>query len=185
MSEQPSSTIQVTCPCCSATLTIDPTLSVVLNHKLPAKPQLIAELNAAQYVKEEATRRDEKYQQIVEAEKNKSKVLEAKFQELPQEGQRRADHQAAKRHRYRLGVTLSKSPGSRKPDILKSRLKVEKLQWCYDDWASKIAPIGIHCDHARNAWKKPGQPLRKVEPRAQASGRSSFDPGSCLRRMSN
>ena len=30
----------------------------------------------------EATRRDEKYQQIVEAEKNKSKVLEAKFQEL-------------------------------------------------------------------------------------------------------
>src|SRR5262245_11479308 len=83
MSEQPNSTIQVTCPCCSAMLTIDPTLSVVLNHKLPAKPQLIAELkNAAQFVREEATRRDEKYQQIVEAEKNKSKVLEAKFQEL-------------------------------------------------------------------------------------------------------
>lgn len=77
------STILVICPCCSATLTIDPSLSVVLNHKLPAKPQLIAELkNAAQFVKEEATRRDEKYQQIVEAEKNKSKVLEAKFQEL-------------------------------------------------------------------------------------------------------
>src|SRR5215510_5572092 len=83
MSEQTNSTIQVTCPCCSAMLTIDPKLSVVLNHKLPEKPQLIAELkNAAQFVKEEATRRDEKYQQIVEAEKNKSKVLEAKFQEL-------------------------------------------------------------------------------------------------------
>ena len=66
MSEKPNSTIQVTCPCCSATLTIDPTLSAVLNHKLPAKPQLVAELkNAATFVKEEATRRDEKYQQIV------------------------------------------------------------------------------------------------------------------------
>jgi hypothetical protein len=83
MANKEISTIVVICPCCSATLTIDPTLSVVLSHKLPAKPQLIAELrNAANFVKEEATRRDEKYQQIVEAEKNKSKVLEAKFQEL-------------------------------------------------------------------------------------------------------
>ena len=83
MSNEVSKTIQVACPCCSATLTIDPTLAAVLDHKLPAKPQLIAELkDAAKLVKEEASRRDEKYQQIVEAEKNKSKVLEAKFQEL-------------------------------------------------------------------------------------------------------
>ena len=75
--------IQVTCPCCDATLTIDPSLPAVLDHKLPPKPQLIAKLqDAANFVKEEANRRDEKYQQIVEAEKNKSKVLEAKFQEL-------------------------------------------------------------------------------------------------------
>jgi hypothetical protein len=83
MTDKETSTIVVTCPCCSATLTIDPSLSAVLSHKLPAKPQLIAELkSAAQFVKEEATRRDEKYHQIAEAEKNKSKVLEAKFQEL-------------------------------------------------------------------------------------------------------
>ncbi|HEU4345038.1 MAG TPA: hypothetical protein VFU31_26100 [Candidatus Binatia bacterium] len=82
MSDKPT-TIQVTCPCCSATLTVDISLPAVLNHKLPAKPQLIAELkDAAKMVREEATRRDEKYQQIAEAEKNKSKVLEAKFQEL-------------------------------------------------------------------------------------------------------
>jgi hypothetical protein len=55
---------------------------VVLNHKLPPAATHRRVKNAAQYVKEEATRRDEKYQQIVEAEKNKSKVLEAKFQEL-------------------------------------------------------------------------------------------------------
>jgi hypothetical protein len=83
MSDKPNSTIQVTCPCCSATLTVDPNLRAVLDHKLPARPQLIAELkDAAKMVRDEATRRDEKYQQIAEAEKNKSKLLEAKFQEL-------------------------------------------------------------------------------------------------------
>lgn len=83
MAENERSTVQVTCPCCSATLTIDPSLPAVLDHKLPAKPQLIAELkDAARLVREEAARRDEKYQQIAEAEKNRSKLLEAKFQEL-------------------------------------------------------------------------------------------------------
>jgi len=77
------STIQVACPCCGATLTIDPSLSAALDHKLPAKPPIVAELkDAAKFVKEEATRRDEKYQQIAEAEKNKGKVLDRKFQEL-------------------------------------------------------------------------------------------------------
>ncbi|HEY2919644.1 MAG TPA: hypothetical protein VGK77_11705 [Candidatus Binatia bacterium] len=83
MSENPNSTIQITCPCCDAILTIDPALSAVLDHKLPVKPQMAVDLKeAVKLVKEEATRRDEKYQKIAEAEKNKSKVLEAKFQEL-------------------------------------------------------------------------------------------------------
>jgi hypothetical protein len=82
MSDQPT-TIQITCPCCDATLTIDPVLSAVLDHKLPVKPQMAVQLkDAVRLVNEEATRRDEKYQKIAEAEKNKSKVLEAKFQEL-------------------------------------------------------------------------------------------------------
>jgi hypothetical protein len=76
-------TIQIVCPCCGATLTVDPTLPAVLDHKLPARPQMLAELkDAAKLVKEEATRREEKYQQIAEAEKNKGKVLDRKFQEL-------------------------------------------------------------------------------------------------------
>jgi hypothetical protein len=83
MSEKNSPTIQVTCPCCDANLTVDPALSAVLDYKLPPRPQIVGELrDAAKLVKEEATRRDQKYQQIAEAEKNKSKVLEAKFQEL-------------------------------------------------------------------------------------------------------
>lgn len=76
-------TIQVACPCCDAILTIDSTLAVVLDHKMPVKPRMAVNLkDAVNQVKGEAGRRDEKYQQLAEAEKNKSKVLEAKFQEL-------------------------------------------------------------------------------------------------------
>ncbi|MBM4296429.1 MAG: hypothetical protein FJ143_01675 [Deltaproteobacteria bacterium] len=75
--------IQITCPCCDATLTIDTQLSVVLDHKVPVKPHVAVNLkDALEQVKGEAGRRDEKYKQLAEAEKNKSKVLEAKFQEL-------------------------------------------------------------------------------------------------------
>ncbi|MDH3443609.1 MAG: hypothetical protein OEN50_06785 [Deltaproteobacteria bacterium] len=83
MSEKPNSTIQVTCPCCDAVLTIDPQLAAVLDHKLPVRPKMAVDLkDAVKMVHGEAARRDEKYKQIAEAEKNKSKVLEAKFQEL-------------------------------------------------------------------------------------------------------
>lgn len=75
--------IHVTCPCCDARLTIDPALAVVLDHKLPVKPQVVANLqDALNQVKGEAGRRDEKFKLAAEAEKNKSQVLEAKFQEL-------------------------------------------------------------------------------------------------------
>lgn len=83
MSEKELVTIHVTCPCCGATLTVDPSLPAVLDHKLPSKPHVVAKMeDVPKLVKEEASRRDEKYQQIVEAEKNKGKVLDRKFQEL-------------------------------------------------------------------------------------------------------
>jgi hypothetical protein len=81
--EKKTTTIQITCPCCDATLTIDPVLGAVLDHKLPVKPHMAVQLkDAVKQVNEEASRRDEKYQKLAEAEKNRSKVLEAKFQEL-------------------------------------------------------------------------------------------------------
>jgi hypothetical protein len=88
MADNAASTIQVACPCCGATLTIDAAMAAVLEHKLPAKPPPIAQLkDAAQLVKDEAARRDEKYQQLAEAEKNKGKVLDRKFQELLKKAQ--------------------------------------------------------------------------------------------------
>lgn len=83
MIEEKASSIQVTCPCCGAILTIDPSLPSVLSHRLPQKPHAVSQLKeATQVLKEEAIRRDEKYQQILEAEKSKGKVLDRKFQEL-------------------------------------------------------------------------------------------------------
>ena len=83
MSDKDPSTIQVTCPCCGSSLTIDASLAAVLNHKLPAKPQVVAQMKDVHtLVKEEAARRDEKYQQLAEAEKNKGKLLDRKFKEL-------------------------------------------------------------------------------------------------------
>jgi hypothetical protein len=88
MADNAASTIQVVCPCCGATLTIDAALAAVLEHKLPVKPPPIAQLkDAAQLVKDEAARRDEKYAQLAEAEKNKGKVLDRKFQELLKKAQ--------------------------------------------------------------------------------------------------
>ncbi len=83
MSKLNASTIQVTCPCCEAVLTIDPELAAVLQYKVPARPHPVAQLkDAHKMLKEEATRRDEKYKQLAEAEKSKGKVLDRKFQDL-------------------------------------------------------------------------------------------------------
>ncbi len=88
MSEKNASTIQVTCPCCESRLTIDTALAAVLAHKVPPRPQPVTHLkDAPKMLKEEANRRDEKYQQILQAEKNKGKVLDRKFQDLLKKAQ--------------------------------------------------------------------------------------------------
>jgi len=45
----------------------------------------------------------------------------------------------------------SKIPASRDPIYLTAS-QGREAQWCCDDWTSKMAPIGIHCVHARNAF---------------------------------
>ncbi|MCH8055511.1 MAG: hypothetical protein IH857_05090 [Deltaproteobacteria bacterium] len=83
MADKEPSTIQVNCPCCGSTLTIDASLPAVLHHKLPPKPQALNQLkDVTKILKKEANLRDEKYQRILEAEKSKGKVLDRKFQEL-------------------------------------------------------------------------------------------------------
>lgn len=75
------SEIEVTCPCCQATLVIDTNLSRVVSHKEPErgnKPELS---EAQRILAEEAARREAIFQQSVETEKTRGDALSRRFEE--------------------------------------------------------------------------------------------------------
>lgn len=79
----PSSGFEVTCPCCQATLKIDPVLQQVLVHKEAERPKPIEDLaSAVQRLKGEAARRDEIFEKSRSDLKSRQQVLNAKFDEL-------------------------------------------------------------------------------------------------------
>ena len=83
MGQEASNSIVIACPCCGAKLTVDPEVKAVIHHEVPPKPagpskDLGAALAA---LKGEAEKRRAQFQQASEAEKDKSKVLEKRFQE--------------------------------------------------------------------------------------------------------
>ena len=62
---------------------MDPSLAVVLRHEVPPPQHRAPDLkDAGRLLREEATQRDQKYRHILDAEKDKGKVLDRKFQEL-------------------------------------------------------------------------------------------------------
>ncbi len=77
-----AATVEVTCPCCNAKLTIDPQLAVVLSHVVPPKPAPDVDISdAARILQEQAQRREDKFRDSWEAEKKKEDVLTRKFEE--------------------------------------------------------------------------------------------------------
>ena len=83
MSEDEKNTIELTCPCCQARLMVDPELGVVLHHEPPPKAASVTDLKTAvEELKGEAGRREARFKESMEAEKEKGKVLERKFKEL-------------------------------------------------------------------------------------------------------
>lgn len=75
------SEIEVTCPCCQATLVVDTNLGRVVSHHEPErgdKPDLSA---AQRIVAEEAARREAIFQQSVESEKTRGDALSRRFEE--------------------------------------------------------------------------------------------------------
>lgn len=72
----------VTCPCCNGRLTIDPGLEAVIAHEAPPRPKSGMDLGGMlSSLKGEAARRDQLFKEQMEAEKNRGKVLDRKFQE--------------------------------------------------------------------------------------------------------
>jgi hypothetical protein len=73
----------VLCPCCEATLTIDPETQSVIAHTVKERPKPIEDLQAeVAKLKGEGARREELFRKQFEAEKSHGKVLEKKFDEL-------------------------------------------------------------------------------------------------------
>jgi hypothetical protein len=75
------SELEVTCPCCQATLVVDTNLGRVVRHEEPERGNK-PELNDAQRIlADEAARREAMFQQSVESEKTRGDALSRRFEE--------------------------------------------------------------------------------------------------------
>jgi hypothetical protein len=74
---------EVECPCCQATLKVDPSTRAVIHHKEKEKPKTNEDRGQAlSRVKGEAAQRESAFQKSFEAHKAQPEVLAKKFDEL-------------------------------------------------------------------------------------------------------
>ena len=72
----------VECPACRAKLTLDPELRAVIAHELPPPTRTVGDLGAAlDKLRSRSAQIEERFRQGVEAEGQKGKLLDRKFQE--------------------------------------------------------------------------------------------------------
>jgi hypothetical protein len=77
-----ASAFDVGCPCCGAVMKIDPETRAVIAHTPPVRPKTFNDFEeAARAMRDQESRKESLFQQSVEAERNKSDLLEKKFQE--------------------------------------------------------------------------------------------------------
>ncbi len=83
---------EVACPCCGATLKIDPETHAVISHKEKERPRAIEDIAAeVQKLKGESARREEVFRKSFEAEKSHAQVLSKKFDELLKQAKENPD----------------------------------------------------------------------------------------------
>jgi len=88
MSEPGDPTLQVTCPCCKATLLVDPSEGTVKEWKEAKDPRKSADLkDAMKLLAEEKARVDARYQEIVKTDKEKGATMDRKFKEFLEKSQ--------------------------------------------------------------------------------------------------
>ncbi len=82
MAKNSIETFEVTCPCCTAKLTVDRALGVVLSHVPPPRPPSSVDLDdTARLLRAHDEAVEAKFRASVEAEKSKEDVLARKFAE--------------------------------------------------------------------------------------------------------
>lgn len=83
MAKPAAGLLDVSCPCCQASLRVDPATGAVISHKEVEKPRAIEDLNeAVNRLKGAAARRDEAFQKSVQQHRSQADVLNKKFDEL-------------------------------------------------------------------------------------------------------
>ncbi len=74
--------VVVDCPCCKSKLTVDPRLAVVLSHVPPPKGAPDVDINDAERIlAEQSRKREDKFRDSWAAEQKKEDVLNRKFEE--------------------------------------------------------------------------------------------------------
>ena len=72
----------VECPCCQAKLTVDPELAAVIAHEPPPVKRTVEDLGAAfDVLHRRSAEREQRFRDQMQAESQKGKVLDRKFQE--------------------------------------------------------------------------------------------------------
>jgi hypothetical protein len=82
MGRKDGENINVTCPCCQATLVIDPIFGAILSHTAAVKPGPDVDLTkAANILEEQQKKREDKFADSWFQETNKEDILAKKFEE--------------------------------------------------------------------------------------------------------
>ncbi len=75
------SELEVTCPCCQATLVVDVNLARVISHREPERKDKPELTEAQRILAEEAARREALFEQSVMNEKTRGDALSKRFEE--------------------------------------------------------------------------------------------------------
>ena len=98
MAKGKSELIEIRCPCCEATLKIDPHLKSVISYVEHVKPRSIADMETAvQKFKGEEARRTEAFEKSVAEHKTRQQVLDRKFDELFKQAKENPDAPAPRK----------------------------------------------------------------------------------------
>lgn len=83
MANPANSVFEVKCPCCEATLQIDPEMQIVIRHREVERKPAIEDLHTAvQQLKGEADRRADVFEKSFASHLSGEKVRDKKFEEL-------------------------------------------------------------------------------------------------------
>ena len=83
MANSSSPLFEIECPCCGASLKVDPDTKAVISHKLKEQPHIVEDISSAvQRLKGESARREQVFQKQMAEQKTHQQVLDRKFDEL-------------------------------------------------------------------------------------------------------